>query len=215
MTTSSTLPSANHIAYDPNFVISAIEEYPDYLQSKEYFIKLATWYAKRWESIDIEIVKLAYLRLLDNAIGVNLDNIGALLGVDRYDQDDDSYRALIKFRSARQTSNATRPDVVSLLTKLFYGDTPIIYKGVQGFIEVTVPKACFDYSTLSSEMESLFPITTNLWVIENTNSFPLVLVDQKTGVQPSGTGGLSDQKISDTNGILSNWIHSSAITVKL
>lgn len=209
--------TANHIALDKDFIVTYLEEFPEYLRTKENFMKLATFYARIWESMDAEFVKIAYYRLLDNAEGVVLDNIGEMLNVKRISQNDIEYRALIKFRSIRQVSNATRPDIVSLLRIIFYGEFPVIYKGINSFIELIVPKVCFDEATLSQELEDLFPVSTNLWVLEKPQRVnPFIFIDQKFGIQPEGTGGFFNQRLPNTSGgYLSKWIHSSGKTIRI
>ncbi len=210
------LKSANRIGVDDDFVTDTLSEYPDYLQSKEHFIKLAGWYAEQWKALDDEVVKLGYLRLLDNATGVLLDNIGSFLGVDRYDQADDSFRGRIKLRSLRQTTDGTRDEIINLLTIIFGGESPRVFKGDHGFVELTIPASCLSRSTLSEELEDLFPISTNLWLLERRTGKPFNLVDSKDNVQPVGTGGLSDSKLGEdgAESVLSDWIHCSAKPLK-
>lgn len=224
MSENTTLPSANHIQLDPNFVEDGVAELPQFLQSKENFAKLTRWYCKRWEAMDGEIIKLAYLRLLNNASGAILDMLGERIGLLRYDQTDIEYKALIKLRSFRQTTSASRGDIVELMKILFFGENPFITKrrytdsggninNSNSFIEVVIPANCLSDKDVSQQLEDMFPINTNLWVAQ-TDATPFYLVDGKDNIQPTGTAGLSDSKETSVEGLLTNWIHSSARSVK-
>jgi hypothetical protein len=124
----SDLPAANHIQLDPNFVDDGVAELPQFLQTKQNYEKLARWYCTRWEIMDGEVIKLAYLRQLNNASGEILDMLGERIGLLRYDQTDTEYKALIKLRSFRQTTGASRADIVTLMKILFFGENPLITK---------------------------------------------------------------------------------------
>lgn len=219
-----TLPKANHIQIDPNFVEDGVSELPVFLQTKDNFTKLTRWYCQRWETMDHEVIKLAYLRMLDNATGSILDMLGLRIGIYRYDQSDTEYRALIKLRTFRQTTSANRADIVTLMKILFFGENPIITKRVytsssgdiynsNSFIEVVIPPNCLSNTDVSSQLEDMFPANTNLWVSQ-TDTTPFFFVDGKDGIQPTDTGGLSDSKEASVESLLTDWIHSSARSVK-
>jgi hypothetical protein len=220
----STLPPANHIQIDPNFVEDGVAELPQFLQSKENYSKLIRWYCTRWDTMDGEVIKLAYLRLLDNASGAILDVLGERIGLLRYDQNDTEYKALIKLRSFRQTTAANRPDIVTLMKILFFGENPLITKrrytdssgnvnNSNSFIEVVIPQNCLSDTDVSQQLDDMFPINTNLWVAQ-ADGTPFYFVDIKDGIQPTGTGGFSDSKEASVEGLLTDWIHSSARAVK-
>ena len=224
MTDETTLPKANHIQLDPDFVEDGVSELPYFLQTKENFAKLTRWYCKRWEAMDHEVIKLAYLRMLDNASGAILDMLGARIGLARYDQTDTEYRALIKLRTFRQTTAANRHDIVTLMKILFFGENPIITKrrytsetgeinNSNSFIEVVIPENCLSDVDVSQQLEDMFPANTNLWVCQ-TDTTPFFFVDGKDGIQPEGTGGFSDSKETAVESLLTDWIHSSARSVK-
>ena len=208
-----TLPSINHILPDANFIEGGVEELPRFLQGKPNYSTLVRWYCKRWDTIDKEVLKRGYLRLLDNAEGAILDDLGEKFGIFRARQNDTEYRALIKLRSFRQKKGDTRPDIVELLKILFFGENPIILKGHNNFIEVIIPQSCLSDADASTQLENMFPVNTNLWVSQ-ADSTAFCLVDSKDGIQPEGTGGLSDSKDIAIESTLTNWIHSSARPVK-
>lgn len=208
------LQPANHIYPDPDFITDGVLELPAFLREKENYTKLVEWYCARWDNLDKEVVKLAYLRLLENASGKILDDLGERIGLERHNQSDVEYKALIKLRSFRQTVGDSRKDIVTLLKILFFGETPFITKGSNNFIEVIIPENCLADEDVANQLEDMFPINVNLWVTQ-TDADPFYLIDEKTGIQPTGTGGLSDDKESTVESLLTNWIHSSARAVKI
>lgn len=208
-----TLTPANHILPDVNFVSDGVAELPRFLQTKENYAKLIEWYCNRWNTLDGEVIKLAYLRLLNNASGEILDVLGKRVGIDRHNQSDTEYRALIKLRSFRQTVGDNRDDIVTLMKILFFGENPFITKRDDNFIEVVIPENCLSDADVSQQLEDMFPINTNLWVAQ-TDGTPFYLIDSKDGIQPDDTGGLSDSKETTVESLLTNWIHSSARSVK-
>jgi hypothetical protein len=208
-----TIPSVNHILPDANFVEGGVSELPRFLQSKPNYATLVRWYCKRWDTMDKEVLKLGYLRLLDNASGLILDTIGEKFGLYRNSQSDLEYKALIKLRSFRQTKGDNRSDIVELLKILFFGENPLITKGYNNFIEVVIPANCLSDEDVAKQLEDMFPINTNLWVTQ-TDSTAFYLIDSKDGIQPEATGGLSDSKENSVESLLTNWIHSSARPIK-
>ena len=219
-----TLTPANHILPDVNFVEDGVKELPQFLQTKENYAKLIRWYCTRWDTLDKEIIKVAYLRLLENAGGKILDVLGERIGIFRHNQTDVEYKALIKLRSFRQTVGDSRADIVTLMKILFFGENPFItkrlYTGISGeinnsnsFIEVIIPINCLSDTDVSQQLEDMFPINTNLWVTQS-DSTPFYFVDIKDGIQATDTGGLSDSKDTSVESLLTDWIHSSAKPVK-
>lgn len=122
------ITTANHIQIDSDFITDGMEELPFFMKDKATISKLTEWYCTRWDTMDGEIIKLAYFRLLDNASGELLDMLGERIGIFRYNQTDAEYSALIKLRSFRQTAGDTRDDIVTLMKILFFGEAPIITK---------------------------------------------------------------------------------------
>ncbi len=213
MTTNSTPPPANHIALDPDFVTDGLAEMPDFMQKHNNYAKLVDWYSNRWEKLDQEVVKLAYMRLLDNAEGKVLDTLGEKVGLPRANQTDIEYRALIKLRAFRQTQTDTRPDIVELLKIIFFGEAPLITKFNSGFVEIIVPANCLSDIALGQQLEDMFPVNAYLWATQ-TDGVSFYFTDTKDDIQEPDTGGLSDSKEISVESLLTNWIHSSARGVK-
>lgn len=81
-------------------------------------------FAKQCQLIENAIYQLFTEQYLDNAAGVNLDNIGAIVGQPRRLLSDENYRRLIRVRVLVQNSEGTLPEIVSIV-KLFLNDDAI------------------------------------------------------------------------------------------
>ncbi len=205
------MSNANHLQMDMKFQENLFNEYPYMLRSKENLSKLLHWEIKQWDKFQLAINNLAYKRLLINAEGQLLDDIGDKLNIRRYDKTDDAYRSTILLRSLRQTSNGSRGDIVRLL-KLFFG-TSVFYftKGDRGFVQLTVPPHCFDQAALSKEIDDIFPVNTNLHINERLDKPFFGFTDSEEIGIPSGSGGFSDAESTDdtVDGCLTDWFFSS------
>ena len=65
-------------------------------------------------------------RSVDTAIGVQLDQVGLLVGEIRNGRDDNSYRQAIKLRIAINTSRGTVEDIIQVINLLYGQDTEVI-----------------------------------------------------------------------------------------
>lgn len=165
--------NSNHIKIDDEMVSIALDFLPDYMRTHENFCKLIELQAERYQQLDVELVKLAYYRLLDEAQGVVLDGIGSEVNVPRRGQTDDEYRAFIKLRFLRRSTEPTRIGLVKLLTIMSGGAQPLIYKGRKRKVHAILPRRCMDSRNVGLELEDTFPINTNLSV-SSSSGIPLV-----------------------------------------
>ncbi len=65
-------------------------------------------------------------RNLDSAVGVQLEQIGRLIGEVRNGRDDETYRQAIKLRIAINTSEGTVQDIINVLNLLYGDDVDVI-----------------------------------------------------------------------------------------
>jgi hypothetical protein len=156
------LPDVNRVVFDLSFVEDGLKELPyDQLQ-KENYTKLLSVILKRMDKCQLEAVKLTYLRFLDNATGDMLDSIASRFFIPRGDKSDEDLRASIKLFALRQRNQGTRKDIVNILKVLTSNGFVKIYKGVNNYLEVCISVDCIDIREIKSEIETLFPINTNL-----------------------------------------------------
>lgn len=184
--------NSNHIRIDEAFVQDTLDFLPDYMRTHVNFCKFIELTAERYKLLDIEVVKLAYGRLLDEASGLVLDNIGSEIDVPRRGQSDDEYRAFIKLRFLRRRVETTQPQLTHLLKIMAGGQLPIIYKGVRNRIHVILPRRCLDTHNVGLELEDAFPINTNLSVSSST-AVPLIASSQGKTNERYGTASSKDK----------------------
>lgn len=188
------LPSANRVVFDQTFTQDAFNDLPPFMRQKENIAKLLVMLVNRWDVVQTETIKLAYMTLLDNAEGKFLRDIAERMFITVGDQSDSQLKAYIKFKALKQDSEGTRSDIVNLLKLVSGGDYINIYKGINNFVEVTFPTECLALEQVGAELEDIFPVNTNLllnsvitgtkgfgvgWYDENTNS---TSVSDKIGV---------------------------------
>lgn len=161
------LPSSNRIVFDLNFVEDSINELEDYFKLKTNFVKYLKVASNRFAKVQDEAIKLAYIRLLDNAEGVFLTDIADRLFIKRGDQNDNQLKAFIKLRVLKQTSEATRKDIVDIIRLISGGEYVRIYKGRHNFLDITFPFECLAEEMVIEEFENLFPINSNLLITSN------------------------------------------------
>ncbi len=161
------LPSSNRLVFDLNFVEDSVNELEDYFKLKTNFVKYLKVASNRFAKIQDEAIKLAYIRLLDNAEGVFLTNIADRLFIRRGDQNDNQLRAYIKLRVLKQTSEATRKDIVDIIRLISGGEYVRIYKGSNNFLDITFPFECLAEEMVIEEIENLFPVNSNLLITTN------------------------------------------------
>lgn len=91
----------NHIHTLPDFVQGGLDYLPgDFLAEKVNLVTFLTVYLKRLEDVDKMLVGLAEGRLLNNASGRYLDEVGNQLGILRNGLSDADFRATLIIQQA-------------------------------------------------------------------------------------------------------------------
>ena len=158
----------NHIKPLDNFVQGGIDYLPgDFMKEKENLVKFLTIYLQRLANLDLSLVNLAEGRLLNNAAGINLDEIGEQYGLERNGMSDTNYRAIITILLATSARYGTREDVIGTLAQLFgYGNFST-WKGGNYRVDINVNKTCFDLESTIDEIEDMLPLPTHLRLTES------------------------------------------------
>lgn len=158
----------NHIKPLDNFVQGGLDYLPgDFMKEKENLVKFLTIYLERLAKIDLSFVNLAEGRLLNNAAGINLDEIGEQYGLERNGMSDTNYRAIITILLATHARHGTREDIIGTLAQLFgYGNFST-WKGDNYRIDINVNKTCFDLVATIEEIEDMLPLPTHLRLTES------------------------------------------------
>jgi len=156
---------SNFIKSMDSFVDEVIGYLPDYLR-KDNLTAFLTIFLNRLEALDDAFIQLAEYRLLLNAEGVVLDDIGKQSNILRNGKSDDDYRTLILIKQASANKGGTRPQVSEILTALFSDNVWELYKGTNHRVDVYAYSPCFDISTLASDVVEVFPLSCHLRIIE-------------------------------------------------
>jgi hypothetical protein len=159
------MTDSNFIKPLDSFVSEVINYLPDYLR-KDNLVKFMTVFLDRLEALDNSFIQLAEYRLLVNAQGVVLDDIGTQMGLYRNGQSDDDFRTILLIRQAAAVKGGTRPQVEEALQNLFSATNWELYKGDNYRIDLYAASPCFDLVNISEDIVETFPIMTQLRIVE-------------------------------------------------
>ena len=159
------MTDSNFIKPLDSFVSEVINYLPDYLR-KDNLVKFMTVFLDRLEALDNSFIQLAEYRLLVNAQGVVLDDIGTQMGLYRNGQSDDDFRTILLIRQASAGKGGTRPQVEEALQNLFSATNWSLYKGTNYRIDLYASSPCFDLVNISENIVETFPIMTQLRIVE-------------------------------------------------
>lgn len=159
------MTDSNFIKPLDSFVSEVINYLPDYLR-KDNLVKFMNVFLDRLEALDNSFIQLAEYRLLVNAQGVVLDDIGTQMGLYRNGQSDDDFRTILLIRQAAAGKGGTRPQVEEALQNLFSATNWSLYKGTNYRIDLYASSPCFDLVNISEDIVETFPIMTQLRIVE-------------------------------------------------
>jgi hypothetical protein len=156
---------SNFIKPLDSFVDEVIGYLPDYLR-KDTLIKFMTIFLDRLEALDLSFIQLAEYRLLVNAQGAVLDDIGTQMGIYRNGQSDDDFRAILLIRQAAAGKGGTRTQIAESLSSIFSSSGWELYKGDNYRIDIYAQTPCFELETVADDIIALFPVITHCRIIE-------------------------------------------------
>lgn len=199
-----TIKDVNHIHPLDNFVSDGIDYLPgDFLREKENLVKFLSVYLERMKAVDEMMVNLAEGRLLQNAGGVNLDEIGAQVGIDRNGLSDMNYRAIITILLSSTAKHGTRPEVIGTLKQLFGAENFTTYKGDNYRFDINIFNSCFEIETAIQEIKDMLPMPTYLRLVKS-EGLPFGFKNDSYAV---GFGSVSTSRTGQ--GGLSNLVYTS------
>ena len=146
------------------FVDEVIGYLPDYLR-KDNLVKFMTVFLDRLETLDLSFIQLAEYRLLVNAQGVVLDDIGTQMGIYRNGQSDDDFRTILLIRQAAAGKGGTRPQISNSLSSIFSSEWEM-YKGNNYRVDIYAQTPCFELETVADDIIEMFPVITHCRIIE-------------------------------------------------
>lgn len=163
------LKDVNHIHPLDNFVQGGIDYLPsEVFQDKEKFIKMLSIILDRLKYVDEQMVKLAELRLLNQAEGVNLDEIGEQMGIYRNGLNDTEFRAIIMIFAGGNSKSGTRSEIIGTLAQLFGTDGFSTYKGLNYRFDINIFNTCVDLAEILPEIIEMLPLVTHLRVTDHS-----------------------------------------------
>lgn len=158
----------NHIHPLPDFVQGGIDYLPgDFLAEKTNLVAFLTVYLKRLENIDKMLAELAVGRLLNNASGQYLDEIGKQLRIPRNGLSDADYRATLIIQQASTSRGGTREDVISTLQQLFGRNNFDTWKGGNFRFDINIRKTCLDILQSIDQILDMLPLPCHLRLTES------------------------------------------------
>lgn len=158
--------TVSHIEYrtgDNSVLNSAVSLLPWQFRNSENIIKLISIISEMKQRLDDVVVDVAKSRLIATAYGVQLDHIGAELGVARQGASDEDYRIVLQIRILRRKNQGTRPNVVDLISR-FTGTNPDevnIYVGKTKTTDIYFNEGCANTSTTTEELSKILPILSS------------------------------------------------------
>lgn len=165
-----TLKDVNHIHPLENFVLGGEAYLPsEILTDKPRFMALLDLYLQRLKEIDEKGVALAEGRLLLNATGLNLDEIGQQVGIYRNGLEDPEYRAVITILRGSASKSGTRSEIISTLQQIFGVDNFNTYKGENYRVDINIFDACFEITSVIQEILDMLPLPTHLRMTESND----------------------------------------------
>lgn len=160
---------SNFIKPLDSFVDEVIGYLPDYLR-KDNLVKFMTVFLDRLESLDLSFIQLAEYRLLINAQGIVLDDIGTQMGIYRNGQTDDNFRTILLIRQAAAGKGGTRTQIAESLSSIFSSSGWELYKGDNYRIDIYAQTPCFELETVADDIIAMFPVITHCRIVETISA---------------------------------------------
>lgn len=112
-----------------NHVEEALDHLIEQLKNQEVVAGIITALMEQVQDLENAAFELDLgtsdsLRTLDNSVGVQLDGYGSIVGEERLNRDDDTYRTAIKIRELRNRASGTPEEILDIFNRF----RPGIYK---------------------------------------------------------------------------------------
>lgn len=187
--------------YIPNHVAQALADLLQQYKGKPRIVGILTALVQQIQDLEDGIYPLNDGRQLANAVGVQLDGIGEIVGLKRNGLDDDTYRIFIIGTIAKNFSDGTIPVIRTILILLFDAQYLLIFETYPAEIQVQFADSTRD--------PSLFPLISNLvqqalgagiklgsvTEFDVDNPFRFLMLPGQMGPQGGGFGDANDPSV--------------------
>lgn len=191
------LRNVDHIQIKENFVQEGLDYLPEALQ-KPNIQKVLQIDLDRWKVIDDTLYQLAVRRLLTEATGIYLDDIGARFQIFRNGLNDDDYRATLFLKTGEAQKHGTRSDIIGVLYQLLGTDSVFTWKADKYRFDVAISSPCFNLATTADDIAALMPLITDLRIVDGIG-IPFVFDGDSDG---EGFGITDDMSVPTGGGRL-------------
>lgn len=157
--------NVDHIQKKPTFVVDYLSYLPEVLQ-KELLSKFVQVELDQFKIVDDTLYDLAMNRLISNASGTYLDDIGVRFQIYRNGLDDDSYRTVLFLRTGEAQKHGTRPEIIVILRKLLGSESVLTYKGHNYRFDIAISSPCFDSNSTAADIANILPLITDFRLVE-------------------------------------------------
>lgn len=201
---------------DP-ITIGYISDWPARLRTRLYtqFRDKATWLlwidevlGPQLQDLEDSLQSLAGLLDIDNSVGVQLDNIGRIVGQLRFGLDDATYRIYLKARIRANLSTGTPEDLYSVFLALLGAGASMVYRPGRNknfYLEINTPitdaqaeaglsflraakeaaaRAILEWQEFEDDLMFVFACGSQLTVASNISDGTLAVVDTSMFPQP-------------------------------
>lgn len=205
----------NHIKDNPDFVEEAKELSLYQFNNSPNIQAGIEISAERWKTLYTLLNELATGRLLENAQGVVLDNIGESIGLPRTDADDDQYRVAIQLRAYARNINNDLDSMLDIIAR--YTGVPVeeisVYKGYFKTYKFQIVTPFLTEEALQ-EIIRLFPVLASVTFYKKDRSKSLAFISTSRDSSDPNVLGLSTTNPSaseDNVGYLAASVYSTPI----
>lgn len=103
--------------------------------------KLVGVYIRQLQDLETATLEVLLLTRLENAVGVQLDLIGRIVGKDRGPSDDDRYRDLLSAQIAINLASGTIPEILSIMELVLPGVDLVLEESFPAAFELAAAQA--------------------------------------------------------------------------
>lgn len=204
----------SYMDVNENFVQDAIDREPFQFQNSTNLNKFLGVLASRYDTLHKASSDMAFERLLANADGAVLDEIGAQLRVYRAgDESDDSYRNSILINALSQQGSGTRDDVVTAILRNSGDPKLIVHKGQKRFISFSVFLQCQGSVQGAKQIKNMCPVGTDLRVTVRGGGYVFAFRGYPYPEALRGFGTVGEPNDQKTGILAAEWTGSGAVTI--